>query len=172
MVEAFRKVQSSPTESRPSDNEELDALDARYAQELVDLISRVVAKASSLQELQIGRIPKPSVQRYFDEAHRAYFFGLNKACVTLCRAILEAALKEVLGANNRPYELLNLAEERGTLDDERLNAAQRVFSAGNSAVHHEHIFDRSYSDADVEAMLLDTRKILEDLYSREPSTTT
>jgi len=80
----------------------------------------------------IQRIPKPSVQRYFDEAHRCYFFGLNRACITLCRAILEAALKELLGPNHRPHELLDLAGEpylngEPLLDEERHQAARRIF---------------------------------------------
>lgn len=168
MVDAVHKVLAQPLPNGPAAREdgELEALDAQYAQELVDLLPGVVAKAASLQELEIDRVPKPSVRRYFHEAHRCYFFGLNRACATLCRAILECAFKEVLGSNNRPTELLDLARERSFLDQERLDAADRIFNAGDSAVHHEHIFERNYSDADVEMILLNTRKILEDLYSR------
>jgi hypothetical protein len=76
MLKALREalLHSKEHDRTVSENAELEALEARYARELVELIPRVVAKASSLQGLEIQRIPKPSVQRYFDEA-RCYFFG-------------------------------------------------------------------------------------------------
>ncbi len=170
MDDALREVAASRESAPPPADDELAALDARYARELVNLIPEVVLKASTLQDLEIQRVPRPTVLRYFDEAHKCYFFGLNRACVTLCRAMLEAALKELLGSNNLPNELLDLARERAILDGERVNAAQRVFSAGNSAVHREDFFNQRYSDSDVEDILLHTRKILEDLYSPDQGT--
>ena len=88
----------------------------------------------------------------------------------LCRAILEAALKEKLGTNNLWQELIDKAgqpRDDGTplLDGERIEAAKKVYRAGNLAVHDEARFEIRYQDAAVEALLLDMRKILEDLYS-------
>jgi hypothetical protein len=81
----------------------------RYSQELIELLPNIVAKASALQELALGEIPNKSVQRYYREAHSCYFYGLNRACAVLCRAILEAALKEILGPSHRTHELIELA---------------------------------------------------------------
>ena len=174
-LKAFSAVLSHRRERTAADvdNAEFEALDATYAQMLLDLLPGIVNKAPSLQELAISRIPNPTVRRYFDEAHRCYLFRLNRACVALCRAILEAALKEIFGPNHRTNELLDLAGEprqdgRPLLDAERLIAMEAIFSAGDSAVHHEHIFDKRYSDSHIEQFLLDMRKILEDLYSLSP----
>jgi len=106
----------------------------------------------------------------FEKAHSCYFYGLNRAVAVLCRAILETALKEKLGADNLWNELIEIAgqaAEGGTplLDHERIEAAKKVYRAGNLAVHDEEQFDVRYRDVAVEALLLDMRKILEDLYS-------
>jgi hypothetical protein len=148
----------------------MGVLDMRYSQELIELLPNIVAKASALQELALGEIPNKSVQRYYREAHSCYFYGLNRACAVLCRAILEAALKEILGPSHRTHELIELAgmprpNGKPLLDEERLEATERICNAGDSAVHHEHIFDKNYPDSAVEQLLLDMRKILEDVYA-------
>jgi Domain of unknown function (DUF4145) len=165
MMRAFADVAGHmPSPGTPArEKAEVDALDARYAKEVVDLLPRVIAKASTLQDLDVKRVPLSGVQRYFDEAHQCYFFGLNTACAVLCRAIIEAALKDVVGANNTFHELLELA--RSKLDPERINAAHTVHSAGNLAVHAQERFNKKYSDAAVERLITDTRKVLEDLYA-------
>jgi hypothetical protein len=163
-------LKSSPECPASGADTGLNALESRYARELIDLLPNIVAKASSLKEMTITRIPKQSVQRYFREAHYCYFYGLNRACAVLCRAILETSLKEILGPRNTWSELIELAATQQSdgaplLDRERIEAAERIYRAGNSAVHQEHIFDQSYRDDAVEELLLDMRKVLEDLYT-------
>jgi hypothetical protein len=165
MRQRHRETRTSPrtTDQAASEHDELEALDARYARELVHMIPRAVAKASLLQRLEIEQIPYAAVQRYFTEAHRCYLLGLNTACVAVCRAILEAALKDKLGPQNSFDDLLD--ESEGILDAERLLWANRVRSAGNLALHNQDKFQGKYSDTGVEEILLNTRKIIEDLYS-------
>lgn len=165
---ALQRLRDSGTSS--GNDNGLNLLDMRYSRELVQMLPNVVTKASSLQDLELSSIPNRSVQRYFQEAHYCYLFGLNRACAVMCRAILESSLKEVLGAQNNWHELIDLAEQprhdgRPLLDGERIEAAKKVYRAGNLAVHDEEQFDVRYPDIAVENLLLAMRKILEDVYS-------
>jgi hypothetical protein len=168
LLSALQRLQNDGTSST-SDNG-FDVLDMRYSQELVRMLPNVVAKAAALQDIEVGSIPHQSVKRYFREAHSCYFFGLNRACAVMCRAILESSLKGVLGAQNSWHDLIELTERprqngRPLLDAERIEAAEKVYRAGNLAVHDEERFEARYPDVAVEALLIDMRKILEDIYS-------
>jgi hypothetical protein len=105
------------------------------------------------------------------EATRAYLFGLNRSCVSLCRALLEAALHERvdmtqllqdrLQDRSRPKKgelesLINLGVR--TLGADALEKAHLIRKAGNDAMH-----GKEPSDDDAWAVLLDTREILERL---------
>jgi hypothetical protein len=54
------------------------------------------------------------------------------------------------------------------LTDVRPRCARDVAKAGNKAIHDPEMFNRDYSPEEVEEVLTNTRKVLEELY-RLPS---
>jgi uncharacterized protein DUF4145 len=170
MIAAYMRVMASPeyriTVSR-SDGDD-DALDAKYSAELLDKLSEIVSKASRLDTLDLGRIPGIAVREYFQQAHSCYLYGFNIGCVVLCRAILEAAFKEVYGSGHTFQEMLQIAadppEKKPPLDSKRVHWAERIYNAGSLAIHNHRLFMRNYTDDAVEEVLLNARKIVEDLY--------
>jgi len=60
--------------------------------------------------------------------------------------------------------MIELAEESGRLTDDRPSCARQVYTAGNMAIHDPEKFDRKYSTVKVEEILINTRKVLEELY--------
>ena len=60
--------------------------------------------------------------------------------------------------------LPSVAVERGILTDDRPRCVREVAKAGNRAIHDPEMFDRDYSADKVEEILINTRKVLEELY--------
>jgi hypothetical protein len=94
----------------------------------------------------------------------------------MCRAILEDALREIVdphgvieqqvkGSDSYIMELVREAERRDILSDDRPDWAHRIRRAGNLAVHDLKRFKLEFPDNKFEELLLNTRKILEDLYA-------
>jgi hypothetical protein len=90
------------------------------------------------------------------------------ACAVFCRAILEGALKEVADphseTNQSIHEMVTMAAEKAILTDDRPRCAREVAKAGNRAIHDPEMFDRDYSGEKVQEVLINTRKVLEELY--------
>ena len=89
----------------------------------------------------------------------------------MCRALLEEALKDkapgnvtIDGDRKTLDDRLEEAKTNGWLDDERTACAREVVKAGNLAAHDNTKFSR-HSDTKIEEILINTRKILADLYS-------
>lgn len=164
MLTALRRIATtSPTgNSSGSSEPEINALDKLFASEVVGKLPEIVQRASTLQRLEVGICPGNAVLAYFAEAHRCYLYGFPVACVVLCRAILESALKERFGTNNSTNELVDCASD--ALDDERIRSLRAVLRAGNFSIHNHEEFSTRYPNERVSELLLDTRKILEDLY--------
>lgn len=79
---------------RALDGEGEELLRAALAMELLELMEPAVVRATHLREC----VTRSSEQadRYLDEATRCYFFGLFAACATMCRAVLEKAIRRRL----------------------------------------------------------------------------
>lgn len=112
------------------------------------------------------------LQTMFSEAHFNYLLGNRTAVSIMCRALLEEALKDKVPGNvtidgdkKTLDDRLEEAKAKGWLDDERIACAREVVRAGNLAVHDSSKLSR-YSDLKIEEILINTRKILTDLYSR------
>jgi hypothetical protein len=159
---------SSSPEKLSAANDQLDALDRYYAEEILEKLNGIVSRASALDRMGLGMVPNRRVQFLFEEAHRCYLYGFHLACAVFCRAILEGALKEVADphseTNQSIHEMIAMAVEKGVLTDDRPRCAREVAKAGNRAIHDPEMFDRDYSAEKVQEVLINTRKVLEELY--------
>jgi hypothetical protein len=114
-----------------------------------------------------------NLQTIFSEAHFNYLLGNRTAVTIMCRALLEEALKDkapgnvtVDGYTKTLDDRLEEAKLGGLLDDERIECARDVIRMGNLAVHDSSKFLRC-PDSRIEEVLINTRKILADLYPTE-----
>jgi Domain of unknown function (DUF4145) len=160
------------SEAVPGTEGQLDALDRYYSEEILEKLNGVVSRASALDRLGLELVPNQRVQFLFEEAHRCYLYGFHLACAVFCRAILEGALKEVADpqseTNQSIHDMIAVAVEKNILSADRPRCAREVAKAGNRAIHDPEMFDRDYSSEKVAEILLNTRKVLEELY-RLPS---
>jgi hypothetical protein len=110
------------------------------------------------------------LQTMFSEAHFNYLLGNHTAVTIMCRALLEEALKDrvsgsvtIDGDKKTLNDRLEEAKTNGWLDKERMASAREVIKAGNLAAHDNSKLSR-YTDLKIEEILINTRKILVDLY--------
>ena len=162
-----------------TDANHIDLVDAHCTNELLRKLPRVVRRACLLEKLEVREIPNPEVQRYFAEAHRCYLYGFQIACAVLCRAIVEAALKEKLDPNavierdcartKDSYfgTLIQEAAKQKLLKDDRPEGARSVKRAGDLAVHDLSKFNERYGSDNLSDIVLHTRRVLLDLYGVE-----
>lgn len=159
-----------------SDSNIEDALDAAFAEEVLGKLPKVVDWALHLDEVTIDRVPNEDVKLYFEEAHRCYLYGFHVACAVLCRAILASALENLCDRkrkirNRVPHgqsyfkALVEKAAGDGLLEDDRPEWAIKIRDAGNDAIHNLLLFRQRWSNK-VDEILLNTRKVLLDLYAR------
>ena len=145
--------------------------DFHYAFELARILRRIREKTFLLGNVPlIGRLPE-AVSKLLGEATRAYLFKLNRSCVSLCRALLEAVLKERVERTELLQAMLQdrFGPKKGQLEclinlgaralgSGVLEKAHRIRKTGNAAMH-----DTEPSDDEAWAVLLDTREVLERL---------
>jgi hypothetical protein len=159
---------SPAPEEVPGANSQLDALDRYYADEILEKLDGIISRASALDRMGLEIVPNRRVQFLFEEAHRCYLYGFHLACAVFCRAILEGALKEVADpqseTNRSIHDMIAMAVEKRLLVDDRPRYAREVTKAGNRAIHDPEMFDRDYSPEKIEGVLINTRKVLEELY--------
>jgi hypothetical protein len=159
-------------DAAPGDRDQLEALDRYYADEILEKLDGIILRASALERVGLQTVPNKRVQFLFEEAHRCYLYGFHLACAVFCRAILEGALKEVADPQSETsqsiHDMVAMAVEKRLLADDRPRCAREVAKAGNRAIHDPEMFDRDYSAEKVEEILINTRKVLEELY-RLPS---
>ena len=139
---------AKPQSNRKTSDEQADALESHYATEVLGKLDTIVSRALRLEHLPLSTAPNSSVKRYFRKAHDAYLYGFDTACVALCRAIVEAALKDVVLLKDRAHEsvvgVIHLAKHRGLLNAERAAWAEEVYGAGNLAIHKHEAFQKKY----------------------------
>jgi hypothetical protein len=152
-----------------------DEIDAALTEEMLGKLAKAVDRATRLEKLRLAVIPNKEVKRYFEEANRCYLYGFNVACVVLCRAILESALVDLCDPEKKLYKktvrgesyyraLVDKAASDRLLTDDRPEWAIDVRDAGNDAIHNYSKFENEWGGK-VEDILLNTRKVLVDLYS-------
>ena len=124
-----------------------------YAFELVQILKRIRKHTFVFTAPPIIGVAPDEVSALLREATRAYLFDLHSSCVSLCRAIVEAALKskvsrtQVLGEvmKNRKGELqalIDVAKRKGVLNAEQADQAHFVRKSGNDALHPEKLTDK------------------------------
>ncbi len=158
----------------------IDGLDSHYSNEVVGKLERIVERATALDALKLDRIPNKRVRLCFEEAVRCYLYDFNVACAAMCRAILEAALQEVIDPEGqlRPakdakgkeasyfLKLVDHARWSGRLGNALVSPAEQVKDAGTAAVHDAAKFAVQFSPK-MEWLLDRTRQILVELYGAE-----
>jgi Domain of unknown function (DUF4145) len=145
-----------------------DHLDMYYAEQMINKLDQIVARATRLDEVHLSELPARRVQLSFEEAHRCYLYGFHAACAVFCRAILETALREKIhSVHDTLDERIEAAENAKLLTDDRPSCAHEVVRAGNVAIHDPAKFEKHYPEQKVEDILFSTRKILEQLYDTE-----
>jgi len=160
----------------PPDSDVEDKLDAAFAEELLGKLPKTVDRALRLDKVTLDRLPSEDVKFYFEEAHRCYLYEFHVACAVLCRAILAAALenvcdprrslkKRVAPGDSYFKALVEKATRDGLLTDDRPGWAIKIRNAGNDAIHNFPLFKQCWSNK-VDEILLNTRKVLLDLYAR------
>jgi hypothetical protein len=166
---------------------EIDAMDRKYSNEVIDKLDTILSRASALEAMHLQRIPNTKARRCFEEAMSCYLYGFNMACAAMCRALLEAALKEVMDPERQLVPTKEDKNEGGRrasyflklVDNARLGGklckdlgeqggpADQVKKAGNTAVHDADKFAAEFPAEKVEWLLDMTRKILAELYGAE-----
>jgi hypothetical protein len=146
-----------------------DSLDAKFAREVVAKLAKIVERADRLQSLPTLRSPNRPVQLAFEEAHRCYLYGFGRACVVLCRATIEASLREALQRSGDSFDEKGLRELLRLPDSKRALAgchrfAEEIRIAGNWAVHGNKEFEKRYTMVEIEQRLSQTRQVIEQLY--------
>jgi hypothetical protein len=147
-----------------TEDEEVFYFDRHYAQQAVLRLSQAVDRGSRLESIRL-EVENESVKKLFNEAHEAYLFGFDVACITLCRALLEHSLKEKLPKVTGEFyslgPLIERAAEQRLLDGPVLAAAETVRRTGDKAMHH--LFQVKKTAQEV----LDcTRIVLNELYGQ------
>jgi hypothetical protein len=185
-----QKAVSTRTVERDPNAGPLDELDGYYAAEVISKLERIVRLASALDAVEAERPPAPAVGEYFKEVHNCLLYDFPIACAVLCRALLEAGLKERLEpekkrrhrkpsnqldawsrAKSDILRRLDQAEAKGVLDGSRVEAGEKVKDAGDAAIHRPEEFRKRWNrDDDLSLLVDETRKVLEDLHRATSAT--
>ncbi|MGE5110556.1 MAG: hypothetical protein ACM3JB_06855 [Acidobacteriaceae bacterium] len=161
-LEELKRRGNSVASSADTEERQLDALDAYYARIFLQKLPEAVQRVYSFQRLHLTHRPPAPVAHLFEEAMRCYIMGYEIASVSLCRALLEASLEDVVGPG-RVYDLIERARGKD-LSPERADCASRIYGAGNLAMHDLPSFYRRWGKDGALALLTDTRKVVEELY--------
>jgi hypothetical protein len=86
---------SEPSSSVKSRDADADALDAALASAAIRDLDAKLARITTLDEVDLGPASIRGAE-YFEEAHRCDLYGLRIASAVLCRAMLEAALIQII----------------------------------------------------------------------------
>lgn len=148
-----------------------DNTQVHYALELLRILARIGDVSFVFSAPPIKTRAGPSVVALLREATRAYLFNLRRSCVSLCRALLEAALREKVSEAELLKErfetkkgelecLVNITGRRGLLSVQHRAQSHGVRKAGNTALHGSEP-----SNQEAWHVLQDTRVIVSALYS-------
>ena len=140
-----------------------------YAFELLDTLAHIRARTFVFDSPPIHGKVAPNVVELLREATRSYLFGLGRSCVSLCRALLEEALRgrvkkvdllrEVWKTKRGELEcLIDICERNGVLSSKLAKEAHAIRKAGNEVLHPKQ--PSGHAREDPWSILLDTRAIV------------
>ena len=154
--------------------------DLHYAFELVSILRRI-SSATFLFEAPpvLGRAESVLIDM-LGEASRCLFFGLYRSSVSICRAVVEAALESKVDAEELRREmatprpngrkpgkiesLITIATRQRLLTEPLGQAAHFVRKAGNDAIHGAELDEQR-----TWGVLDRTRHIVEHVYGARPN---
>ena len=161
-------------------------MEIHYAQEFCQLLGRISKKLPSLELLPILGIAPDKTKDYLAEATRCHLLKLDRACVALCRACLEDALRSTLtepmrtdweeeidknrrnhADPSRFYALIVVCGRHGVLGDLEPEA-HRVRKRANETLHPEDGKEIQTSDLARE-VLHNTRRIIAWIHGQTPA---
>jgi len=149
-----------PGLARKNNTEELDRY---YSYQLAARLEQIAERASALEPVQLN-VTSDAVKNLFHEAHEAYLYGFDVACIALCRSLIDHALKDRLSVSpsERPAlrALIDRARRGDSLDEPGRRNAEEVEEAGNKAMHNLSNLRRTAGE-----VLASTRKVLNKLYA-------
>ena len=123
-----------------------------WTNEMLDYYDNVIDRLPRLAPLILFRPIERSLIPCIGEALDAYFHGLHRACIALCRTVIESILEEALKRKRRNVwrkedlealkrgrswlsAYISRAKEVGVLNEEAARKARRVQELGNKSVH-------------------------------------
>jgi hypothetical protein len=160
----------------PAPDAVTDFLEAKYANEVVQKLDKIVQRASLLDphEVNAQQIHDQGFHASFEEAHRCYLYGFNRACAVMCRALVESALKDKCDPSHRIESSLRVGQSlfkellsRAGLEDPLPERAEMIKKYGDFAAHNDPKFVKEYESQDGVRQAVDwTRSILAALYPK------
>ncbi|HLA80851.1 MAG TPA: DUF4145 domain-containing protein [Thermoleophilia bacterium] len=136
-------------------NEGDECLDEHFTRLELQRIPGIVARLKKLRGMPVVLIPGEKVADYLRQATTCYLYGLPNAAAALCRAVLEFALNEKLGAlggisklidkvdrKDHLEKLINFARNTKILSDELATKAHNIREVGNNAIHKSACTER------------------------------
>lgn len=155
-------------------------LEDYYAYQMVDMLPQIVERAQALAVTIVKNKPSKDIVFILREAFKSYIYGLNVACICICRCVLEQLLEESLkdkknklvslGFYRRPdgrekgkFEILiERALHEKILDSPGSVIAKRIVRRGNEAAH-----DGKASDREATKVLSDIQLLLRDYFLKK-----
>ena len=86
-----------------------------YAYELVDILENISRRTFVFDAPPIVGRAKPQTLDLLQEATRCFLFGLHRACVAICRAVLEDSLAQRVPETSLMEEKMQSSKEDGEL---------------------------------------------------------
>ena len=147
--------------------ENKDILEERLRDEFENKLVNMLERYKKLDMFFLKDKPSNTVISRLKEASECYVQGYFQGCAILCRAVLEAAIKEKMQAKlpidpeNKPLqELLDGAKKFGIISEEDYKEAKYVKGIGNDTAHDP----RRCSPEEAYKSLTKTKLLLNKLY--------
>lgn len=140
-------------------------LQVALAKEFADWLDVAVSKIEGIEEISYRESIPTHLQHYLHEAYRCDIYGLDAACAALCGSILQEAIRFRLGLPGLTGldEAIRDATDNELLNDETIEAADKVKSLRDLAAHGNRLFSMKTEEARKSALPL-TRLVLDNLF--------
>lgn len=135
--------------------------DRYYSRQIVAKLDEIVERMTPLGIVNLN-VGDKIVSRLFREAHEAYLYGFDSACISLCRSLMEHSLQDKLSTSSteKLHALIQRAVGQGLLDTQSEKSARSVKKAGDKIMH-----DIRNLQSTAQEVLGDTRIVLIKLYA-------
>ena len=159
-----------------------EMIGGRYTSLLLDIVGDYLERAKLLKPTLIFvDIDNTEFKAYFQEAIRAWLYGLNNSAIILCCSIIENIIKtelwkidinlavdldkdgnKILGTKDKKLEtLINNAYDQQIIDKKSKSKAHEIRILRNKAIHKL----QKINDKETLKAILDTKDIIENIFS-------